>query len=162
LVQVIRWQAYACVFAGVYSCYYWQNTSWDIVIYDAMNAKQTLPRLRFDYYKHLQTLFSRYSFNDLSPYKPKLTTNSRLGNDNLATSGYPLADNKGLYLYFVPAANYQINVVIPKPTSGIMEASWFNIFTGETRDEAAADWQLFKSYQSPWKGQSAVLIAMGK
>jgi len=43
-----------------------------------------------------------------------------------------------------------------------MEASWFNIFTGETRDEAAADWQLFKSYQSPWKGQSAVLIVMGK
>ena len=161
-MQVIRWQAYACVFAGVYSCYYWQNTSWDIVIYDAMNAKQTLPRPRFDYYKHLQTLFSRYNFNDLSPYKPRLTTNSRLGNDNLATSGYPLADNKGLYLYFVPAANYQINVVIPKPTSGIMEASWFNIFTGETRDEAASDWQLFKSYQSPWKGQSAVLIAMGK
>lgn len=153
---------YACVFAGVYSCYYWQNTSWDVVIYDAMNPKQTLPKPRFDYYKHLQTLFSRYAFNNLTPYKPKLTTNGRLGNDNLASSGYPLTDNKGLYLYFVPAANYQINVVIPKPASGKIAASWFNIFTGETRDETLSDWQLFKSYQSPWKGQSAVLILTGK
>lgn len=153
---------YYCVFAGVYSSYYWQNSSWDIVIYDAMNPKQTLPKPRFDYYKQLQTLFTRYNFNQLQPYKPKLTINSRLGNDNLASSGYPLTNDKGLYLYFVPAVNYQINAVIPKPTSGKMEASWFNIFTGETHNEPAADWQLFKSYQSPWKGQSAVLILQGK
>ena len=153
---------YACVFAGVYSCYYWQNTSWDIVIYDIMNPSQTLPRPRFDFYQHLQTLFSRYSFNNLEPYKPKLTTNSRPGNDNLATSGYPLTDDKGLYLYFVPAANYQVNVVIPKPASGKIAASWFNIFTGETIDETTSEWYMFKSYQSPWKGQSAVLIVNGK
>jgi len=71
-------------------------------------------------------------------------------------------DNKGLYLYFVPAVNYQISVVISKPASGKMEASWFNIFTGETREEMPADWQLFKSYQSPWKGLSTVLILRGK
>lgn len=152
---------YACVFAGVYSCYYWQNAAWDIVIYDAMNPKQTLPKPRFDYYKHLQTLFSRYNFNSLIPHKPKLTTNGRLGDDNLASSGYPLTDDKGLYLYFVPAVNYQINVVIPKPASGKIAASWFNIFTGETRDETPSDWQLWKGYQSPWKGQPVVLILRG-
>jgi len=149
---------YACVFAGVYSSYYWQNTSWDIVIYDVMNPKQTLAKPRFDYYKHMQTLFSRYNFNTLEAYKPKLTTNGRLGNDNLSSSGYPLTDNKGMYLYFVPAANDQISVVIPKPASGKIAASWFNIFTGETKEEAPADWYIFRSYQSPWKGQSAVLI----
>lgn len=159
--QVCLERNYACVFAGVYSCYYWQNTSWDIVIYDAMNPKQTLPKPRFDYYKHLRTLFSRYHFNNLTPYKPKLTTNSRLGKDNLASGGYPLTDDKELYLYFVPAANYLINVIIPKPASGKIAATWFNIFTGETRDETPSDWYLFKSYQSPWKGQSAVLI-LGK
>jgi hypothetical protein len=149
---------YACVFAGVYSCYYWQNTSWDIVIYDVMNTKQSFTKPKFEYYKHLQTLFTRYNFNSLFPYKQKLTTNGRIGNDNLSSSGYSLTDNKGMYLYFVPAANYQTNVVIPKPASGKISATWFNIFTGETYAEAIADWQLFKSYQSPWKAQSSVLI----
>lgn len=152
---------YFCVFAGVYSSYYWQNTAWDIVIYDAMNPKQNLPKPKFEYYKHLQTLFSRYDFNTLKPYKPKLTTNSRLGSDNLSTSGYPLTDDQGLYLYFVPADNFQINVVTPKPPSGKIEAIWFNIFTGETHEEAPSDWHLFKGYTSPWKGSAAVLILNG-
>lgn len=149
---------YACVFAGVYSSYYWQNTSWDIVIYDIMGNNQILPKPRFDFYYHLQTLFTKYNYNQLAPYKPKLTTNSRLGLDNLATSGYPLTDNQGLYLYFVPSNNYMINVVIPKPASGKMEAKWLNIFTGETLEHGSKDWQLFRGYQSPWAGQSAVLI----
>lgn len=153
---------YACIFAGIYSSYYWQNTSWDIVIHDVMRSKEVATKPRFDYYKHVQTLFSRYDFNRLLPYKPKLTTNGRIGNDNLSSSGYPLTDDKGLYLYFVPAANYQTNVVVPKPASGKLSASWFNIYTGETRDETPSDWYIFKSYQSPWKGQSAVLIVNGK
>lgn len=153
---------YACVFAGVYSSYYWQNTSWNVVIHDAMNPKQTLPRPRFDYYKHLQTLFTRYDFNSLEPHEPKLTTNSRIGNDNLSSSGYPLIDGTGLYLFFVPGANHAINVVIPKPASGKIAASWFNIFTGETHEESPSDWYLWKGYQSPWKDQAAVLILEAK
>lgn len=149
---------YHCVFAGLYSSYYWQNTSWNIVIYDAMHPRQTLPRPKLEYYKQLQQLFTRYDFNELKPYRPKLTTNSRPGNDNLATSGYPLTNDKGLYLYFVPAANYLVNVVVPKPATNTLEASWFNIFTGETLQEPTTDWQLFKGYQSPWPGQAAVLI----
>jgi hypothetical protein len=153
---------YMCVFAGLYSSYYWQNTSWNIVIYDAMKPKQTLPKPRFEYYKHLQTLFSRYDFNSLSPYKPKLTTNARLENDNLSSSGYPLTDGNGLYLIFLPGASHAVNVVIPKPASGKIAASWFNIFTGETHEETPSDWYLWKGYQSPWKGQSAVLILGAK
>lgn len=153
---------YQCVFAGVYSTYYWQNTSWDIVIHDALNEKKSFSKPRFDYYKHLQTLFSTYDFNTLFPYKPKLTINSRIGNDNFSTSGYPLTDGKGLYLYFIPAENYQINVVVPKQSLGKYEATWFNIFTGETREEAQTDYQMFKSYQSPWKDKAAVLILRSK
>lgn len=153
---------YHCVFAGVYSSYYWQNTSWDIVIYDALSSNQSLPRPRFDNYQHMQTLFTRYNFKSLQPCKPKLTTNSWLDKDNLASSGYPLKDGKGLYLYYVPGANYMVHVVIPQPPSGKIQASWFNIFTGEIREEPVSDWLLFKGYQSPWKGQSAVLIINGK
>lgn len=153
---------YECVFAGVYSCYYWQNTSWNIVIYDPMNAKHDFKKPRFDYYKNLQTLFTVYDFNTLYPYKPKLTTNSRLGNDNFGSSGYPLTNGKDLYLYFIPAENYQMNAVIPEPQSKKLEVSWFNPFTGEFRDAGVTDWNNWKGFKSPWPGIAVVLILKSK
>jgi len=149
---------YQCVFAGVYSCYYWQNTSWDIVIYDPMNPKHTFKKPRFDYYKHLQDLFTRYDFNTLQPAKPKLTTNSRLGADNLASCGYPLTNGNDLYMYLVPAENYQINVVIPEPPSGQLDVTWFNPFTGEFVEQGTSKWEMWKGFQSPWKNVYSVLI----
>jgi hypothetical protein len=149
---------YECVFAGVYSTYYWQNTSWNIVVYDPMDSKYSFKKPRFDYYKHLQELFTRYDFNTLSPAKPKLTTNSRIGNDNLASSSYPLTDEKGLYMYLVPAANHQINVVLPEPAGGQMEATWFNPFTGEYKEAGISKYSMWAAYQSPWKNTYSVLI----
>jgi hypothetical protein len=149
---------YQSVFAGVYSTYYWQDTSWDIVIYDMMTSPEVTTKPKFEYYKHLQNLFTKYNFNELHPYKPKLTTNSRLGNDNLSTSGYPLTNNKGLYLYYVPKDNSTMNSVTAKPASGKVKYSWFNIFTGEFTQETVTDWQMFQTYRSPWKDKSAVLI----
>jgi hypothetical protein len=149
---------YECVFAGIYSTYYWQNAAWNVVIHDLKNPAHSFAKPRLDYYRHLQAFFSRHNFNEYQPYKPKLTTNSRLGNDNLASSGYPLTNNRGTYLYLVPAANFQTNVVVPKPDSGKLAAQWFNIFTGEYREEPVSDWWLWKGYQSPWKGQYSILI----
>ncbi len=149
---------YECVFSGVYSSYYWQDAAWNIVIYDPMNPKHTFQKPRFDYYKHLQNLFTKYDFNSLFPSTPKLTTNGRLGEDNLASSGYPLTNGKDLYLYFVPAANHKLDVVIPKSPSGEIQATWFNPFTGEYKEEGKSAWWLWKPYKSPWKNTHSVLI----
>jgi hypothetical protein len=149
---------YENVFAGLYSCYYWQNTSWNILIHNPLDSKLTFDKPRFDYYKHLQNFFGKYDFTKLNPYKPKLTTNGRFGNDNFASSGYPLTDDKGTFLYLVPASNDLINVVIPKPQSGKMEVEWFNIFTGEFKKMENADWWNWRGFESPWKGQYSVLI----
>jgi hypothetical protein len=153
---------YECIFAGLYSCYYWQNTSWNIVIYDPLDSRHNFKKPRFDYYKNLQELFTRYDFNTLSPYKPKLTTNSRLGNDNLASSGYPLTNGKDLYLYFIPAENYQVNVVVPEPEGKKLEVTWFNPFTGEFRDAGLTNWQVWKGFIAPWPDTPAVLILKAK
>jgi hypothetical protein len=149
---------YENVFAGLYSCYYWQNTSWNIVIHNPLDPKNSFEKPRFDYYKHLQGFFKKYDFQKLSVYKPKLTTNSRIANDNLSSSGYPLTDNEGLFLYLVPASNDQVNVIIPKPKTGKMEVEWFNIFTGEFKKQENADWWNWRGFESPWKGQASVLI----
>jgi hypothetical protein len=149
---------YENVFAGLYSCYYWQNTSWNILIHNPLDPKHTFEKPRFDYYKILQGFFNKYDFSKLNPYKPKLTTNGRFGKDNFSSSGYPLTDDNGLYLYLVPASNDQINVVIPKPKTGKLEVEWFNIFTGEYKKSDNADWWNWRGFESPWKGQTSVLI----
>lgn len=153
---------YECVFAGVYSTYYWQNTSWNIVVYDPLDEKHSFKKPRFDYYKHLHELFTRYNFNTLSPAKPKLTTNSRIGNDNLASSSYPLTDGNGLYMYLVPASNHQINVVLPEPVGGQMEATWFNPFNGDYKNAGTSKYSMWASYKSPWENTYSVLILQRK
>ena len=149
---------YECIFAGLYSTYYWQNTSWNIVIFDPMNPDQNFEAPRFDYYRHLQALFQRYDFNTLQPHRPKLTTNGRIGADNLASSGYALSNAQGLYLYLLPGTNYQTNVVLPEPPNKQLKATWFNPFTGEFQDGGVSNWHIWKPYRSPWKDTTSILV----
>jgi hypothetical protein len=149
---------YECVFAGVYSSYYWQNTSWNIVIYDALDKKHAFSPPRYEYYKHLNTLFSRYDYNTLFPTVPKLTTNDKGGLNNLATGGYPLTNGKDLFLFLIPDASDRIYTVLPKPRSGQMEATWFNPFTGEFMEKGKMPWSGWQEFKSPWQNTYSVLI----
>ncbi len=149
---------YQCLFAGVYSSYYWQDAAWNVVIYDPMESQYVPDKPKFEYYKHLQKLFTDYDFSTLFPHKPKLTTNGRVGLDNLASSSYPLTNGEGLYMYFVPSENHQINVVLPEPSGGKLQATWFNPFKGEYQDGGTSDWWNWKPYQSPWDNTASVLI----
>lgn len=149
---------YQCAFAGVYSTYYWQNTAWDIVVFDPLHPRHTFQKPRFDYYKHFQELFFRYDYNQLIPVNSKLTINSQIGKDNVSSSGFALTNEKDLYLYFIPQDNYQINIVLPEPANSIMEVTWFNPFTGEFLEKGTTKWSMWAGFQSPWEGLPAVLI----
>lgn len=151
-------RTYECVFAGTYSTYYWQNTSWNIVVYNPFEEGHNFAPPRFDYYKHLATLFKRYDYNELFAPKQKLTINSNEGLDNLSSGGYPLTNGKDLFLFLVPANAYQINSVIPEPESGQMELTWFNPFTGEFKEEGAMAWEQWKTFKTPWKDTYSVAI----
>ncbi len=149
---------YQIAFAGVYSTYYWQNAAWNIVIYDPMNLAQTIPKPRFDYYRHFHDFFLKYDYNTLIPAKQKLTTNSIRGMDNLSSSGYPLTNGKDLFLYLVPPENFQVAAVVPKPQNGVLKAKWFNPFTGEYTKEYKQEWGRWPTFRSPWKNQYSILI----
>jgi len=149
---------YQVAFAGLYSTYYWQNAAWNIVIYDPFESADVARKPRFDYYKHMNDLFSRYDYNNLMPAKQKLTTNSIRGIDNLSSSGYALTNGENLYLYLVPPENHQIAVVVPEPENGLLEATWFNPFTGEYIHGGKQEWGRWPNFQSPWKNQYSVLI----
>ncbi len=90
------WRNYLCAFAGVYSTYYWQNTSWNVIIPDPM----TLPedeRPHFDYYKYFVSFLSEHHFESLQPRK------------GLSSSGWCLEDK----------SNKTILILIPRNNSGI-------------------------------------------
>ncbi len=149
---------YLIVFAGVYSTYYWQNTAWNIVVYDPMESAQVVQKPRFDYYMHLNDLFTKYDYNTLMPAKQKPTTNSIRGMNNLSSSGYTLTNGTDLFMYLVPPENFQLAAVVPEPENGMLEAMWFNPFTGEYVDGGKQEWGRWPNFRSPWKNQYSVLI----
>ncbi|MEX2569341.1 MAG: hypothetical protein WD431_25590 [Cyclobacteriaceae bacterium] len=62
---------YECVFSGVYGSYYWQNTSWNIMVYDPFEEGRDFEAPRFDYYKHLAGLFDLIISTNLGSVTPK-------------------------------------------------------------------------------------------
>ena len=151
-------RTYECVFAGVYGSYYWQNTSWNIVVFDPFAEGHDFAPPRFDYYKHLAGFFRRYDYNTFEPSSPKITTNGRAGADNLATNGYALSNSEGTYLMLIPKESERVNAVLPKPVSGKLKITWFNIFTGEYQEKGSRDWSGWIELISPWQYQDSVLI----
>ncbi|MEM0925396.1 MAG: DUF5060 domain-containing protein, partial [Planctomycetota bacterium] len=71
-------RTYQCLFAGTYSTYYWQNSSWYNVIIDPFKLpEESQPHFR--YYKYLMAFFSEFDFNTLRPsqqtFSPPLLSN---------------------------------------------------------------------------------------
>ncbi|PSL05632.1 DUF5060 domain-containing protein [Cecembia rubra] len=151
-------RTYECIFAGVYGSYYWQNSAWNIVIWDALDENKGFDAPRYDYYKHLAALFGKFNFNEFKPSVPKLTTNDKGGYDNLATNGFGLYDEKGNYLMLIPKETERTNVIIPKPESGKIKVSWMNPFTGEFFDMGVREWTGWMEMISPWQYEMSVLI----
>lgn len=143
-------RAYECVFAGVYGSYYWQDAAWNIVIHDPLNEKHKFDKPRFDYYRHLQGLFRKYPYNNFRPSYPKLTTNSRIGENNLATNGFALTSDNGSYLMMIPSESERVNLVFEKPASGKFRATWFNPFSGEYREAGVVNWTGWNEFVKPW------------
>jgi hypothetical protein len=151
-------RAYECVFAGVYPSYYWQNSAWDIIVFDALDQKHDFDPPKYGYYRHMADFFRKYNINELFPVEQKLTTNNRQELENLATNGYPLTNGTDRFIFFVPAATYIINTILPEPASGKLKAVWFNIYTGEYAGEQTTPWWGWNEFKSPWKNTDAILV----
>jgi hypothetical protein len=136
---------YACVFAGTYSTYYWQASSWYVIIADPMGLPEH-QRPHFDYYRYLADLFTRYPFNILKP------------TEQYASSTLCLSNDQDLFLFLVPRSNDTFHVVLPQHVKGLMAVTWFNPLTGEYIDVGTVAPRHWHPFQPPWSGQIAVLI----
>lgn len=137
---------YQCVFAGTYSTYYWQDTSWDVVIWDKSELPQD-QQPRYDLYRHMAKLFQDVDFSSFKPAKTRISS-----------SGYALESDDDRYLLYLPAANRRINTRIEAYYGKTMRAKWFNPLTGEYSIETNPVMEQWLRFEPPWQGQPRILI----
>ncbi|WP_075589694.1 DUF5060 domain-containing protein [Labilibacter marinus] len=137
---------YQCAFAGVYSTYYWQGTSWNALIYNPFEQEDGFYKPKFEYFKHITQLFTDYPFKD---YKPVPWHNQ---------AGYCMQHKeKEEYLNYVPKETYQYRKEYMFKDKKPVYFKWFNTLTGEYSEEFKYDKK--KEFISPWYGKAdAVLI----
>jgi hypothetical protein len=127
-------RSYICLFAGTYTTYYWQNTSWYEVVYDPFSLPlENQPH--FHYYNHLRNLFSRFDYN--------LFTSQQY-----FYSSYCLTDNKNTYLFLAPTGMAAIEGTPPSNIKNTMvRITWFNPLDGsfsKTEERMLNYWMGFK------------------
>ncbi|APZ45533.1 hypothetical protein BW723_04145 [Polaribacter reichenbachii] len=134
---------YMCLFAGGYTTYYWQGTSWNVVIHNPFEQPEGFIKPKFEYFKHLKTLFTDYNFQNFKPIQ--------WFNGN----GYNLTNEKdGVVMLFVPKENNWVGVVEGlKKKFDFSEAKevWFNTLTGEYTEEESFDKKAYNFWKKrPW------------
>jgi hypothetical protein len=140
---------YMCLFAGVYSTYYWQGTSWNVIIHNPYEQAADFIKPKFEYYKHLRAFFEKYNFKDYSP------------NPGANSSGYCLrSDDKKTILYYFPDENFEIKLwSLIKETEGKFNYKFYNTITGEYSEEKTYDKKQGDGIKSPWyQKNDAILI----
>ncbi|MGJ8693365.1 MAG: DUF4038 domain-containing protein [Thalassotalea sp.] len=142
------------LFAGVYSTYYWQANSWNVIIYNPFEQPQDFIKPRFDYFKSMTALFNEYDF---ASFKPNPGKNG---------SGYTLSNEQETYLIYVSKDNYQMSRAdwyLQNVKDGVEFENkthrtyrWFNTLTGEFTK--AQPIKKGMQFISPWRGKADAII----
>ena len=110
-------RTYQCLFAGTYSTYYWQNTSWyNVITRPLAQPKDNQPHFR--YYKYLTNLFSEFDFSTLQPSQQTF-------------SPPMLSNGADTYLFYLPDYRTGINGRLPELLGKTMRVRWFDPLTGQ-------------------------------
>jgi hypothetical protein len=139
---------YRCAFAGTYSTYYWQDTSWNVVVWD----QATLPkadRPRYDLYKHMSRFFNDVNYASFKPLDRKTNRKS--------SSGHVMWNEEDEFLFYLPAVNERIATTLKEFYGHPMTAQWFNPLTGDYSSKEVVTIEQHLRFEPPWQKQPAVL-----
>lgn len=141
---------YECVFAGAYSTYYWQGTSWNVIIHNPLDTPEGFIKPKFEYYKHLASFFQQYNFSQFKP-APKYNQ-----------SGYCLGNkNEDTFLFYVPKENYHLKLwAVLKDHRGKVKYHFFNTHTGEYSEVKEYDKKQGDGLKSPWYGKNDSILIL--
>jgi hypothetical protein len=119
---------YLCLFAGVYSTYYWQAASWNAIIHNPFEQPEGFKKPHFDYYKYIRKLFNVVNFEKFEPVTKYTTRSYTLTNkiDGVVMQYFPKeVHSDDIKRYLDNEFNYE-NAT----------RQWFNTLTGEfTKEE---------------------------
>ncbi len=136
---------YYCAFAGVYSTYYWQGTSWYTVIHDPFE-NELEPKPKFNYYKYFVEFLNQIEFHKLIP------------SNNHSTTGICLINKeKDTYVYYVPAENTSV-IAQNLAEAENLEITWFNPLTGEYSESEKRKWNKDNRVDKKYSGQGDIAI----
>lgn len=140
---------YRCAFAGAYSCYYWQDTSWSVVIWDQTELPKK-QRPRYDLYRNMAKLFNDVDYGKYRPFDRRT--------ERRTSSGYVMGDDEGNFFIYLPAENSRISTTFSKYYGKPMKAKWFNTVTGEYSQEEDIVVEKWLRFEAPWQGVPRVLV----
>lgn len=137
---------YLCAFAGVYSTYYWQGSSWNIVCYDIHSLPHE-KRPHLEYFRHMQKFFSDHPFDELKPVPV----------GKLTSSGFVLRSDDGQLLVLKPEDSYRLHLR-GQGNREPLRISWFNPLTGVESEPEVVPAGNFVDLYSPFSGQFSIAI----
>ena len=137
---------YMCLFAGVYTTYYWQGASWNVIIYNPFEQPEDFIKPKFEYFEHMKKLFTEFDFSKMKP------TPWQNG------SAYNLTDDENTVLLYIHKENYGIDAAFLRKEDENRSIQWFNTLTGEFSEIHAISAK--GKFISPWQGKAdAILIS---
>ncbi|MDX2443765.1 MAG: DUF5060 domain-containing protein [Bacteroidales bacterium] len=139
---------YQCVFAGTYSTYYWQNTSWYEVIYNPSSLPiENQPKL--DWYKRLKGLFLIYDFEKLEPVQYQFTP-------------YCLTDHKSVYMFYIPEGMELLTGEVAELKGKSVNVKWFDPLSGNLHltENRTFDNGIWLGFTKPDEIQSPFAVAI--
>nr|WP_320120675.1 DUF5060 domain-containing protein [uncultured Marinifilum sp.] len=135
---------YQCLFAGVYSTYYWQAASWNVIIHNPYQQPEGFIKPKFEYFKHMTKLFSKFDFSE---FKPAPWHNQ---------AGYCLKSDTH-YLFYVPKESYKFRAEFLFRECESISVQWMNTLSGEFSKVTKISKK--QDFESPWYGKAdAILI----
>ena len=135
---------YLCLFAGVYSSYYWQGCSWNIVCYEPLSLPSE-KKPRFDYFKSMKKFFEKYPFARMKPQ----------ASAEVVSSGHVLANDDDMIFILKPRESYCTHL---RKMDGVesISVSWFDPLSGEFSKLEDLSVENFLALRSPWTGNFSI------
>lgn len=145
--ETVLERSYQCLFAGTYTTYYWQNSSWYEVVYEPFLLPSEM-QPHFNYYKILTEFFRKYDYNKLHP-------------EQYFFSPYCLTDDNHFYLYLLPQGTYALQGMSPEKMKGkTVSVQWFNPLNGSYSAKEESKIEGWTSFVKPAHLQDSFAIAI--
>ncbi len=132
---------YICMFLGLYTVYYWQNTSWNIVIWD-MDKLSESARPKLNYYKYMAEYMEKINYHNLEV------------SPNYKMRKFVLEDDEYYYILKPSGMSHITFWKLDAPIGS--EIEWFRPLTNEYACTTLTEFDRTYAVKSPWAEELSV------